>query len=137
MAIYKQEPRRSKICAMAPSPGSPLTTGIEQEIVDLYEREASGILRYAGVLADNREMAHDAVQEAFFRFFLCRSAGQHIRSPKGWLFRVARNYILDQKIGMRSASSRCATCLARRASRKPMAASLSCCKACSPAGRTA
>ena len=97
MAIYKQEPRRSKICAMAPSPGSPLTTGIEQEIVDLYEREASGILRYAGVLADNREMAHDAVQEAFFRFFLCRSAGQHIRSPKGWLFRVARNYILDQK----------------------------------------
>ncbi|HEY9141188.1 MAG TPA: sigma-70 family RNA polymerase sigma factor [Bryobacteraceae bacterium] len=82
---------------MAPSPGSPLTTGIEQEIVDLYEREAGGILRYAGVLADNREMAHDALQEAFFRFFLCRSAGQHIRSPKGWLFRVARNYILDQK----------------------------------------
>ncbi|MGB9455693.1 MAG: sigma-70 family RNA polymerase sigma factor [Bryobacteraceae bacterium] len=82
---------------MAPSPGSPLATGIEQEIVDLYEREAGGILRYAAVLADNREMAHDALQEAFFRFFLCRSAGQHIRSPKGWLFRVARNYILDQK----------------------------------------
>lgn len=79
------------------SPGSPPTAGIEQEIVDLYEREAGGILRYAGALAHNQETAHDALQEAFFRFFLCRSAGQQIRSPKGWLFRVAHNYVLDQK----------------------------------------
>ncbi len=78
-------------------PASPPIAGIEQEIVDLYEKEAGGILRYARALADNREMAHDALQEAFFRFFLCRSAGQQIRSPKGWLFRVARNYVLDQK----------------------------------------
>ena len=79
------------------APGSPLTAGIEQEIVDLYEREAGGVLRYAGALARNRETAHDALQEAFFRFFLCRSAGQQIQSPKGWLFRVAHNYVLDQK----------------------------------------
>lgn len=83
--------------AMDRSSGSPPSAGIEQEIADLYEKEAGGILRYASVLADNREMAHDALQEAFFRFFLCRSAGQQIRSPKGWLFRVVRNYILDQK----------------------------------------
>ena len=83
---------------MERGPGSPpLTAGIEQEIVDLYERESSGILRYAGVVAGNQETAHDALQEAFFRFFLCRTAGQQIRSPKAWLFRVARNYVLDQK----------------------------------------
>ena len=82
---------------MDPSPGNPRAAGIEQEIVDLYEREAGGLLRYAGALADNRETAHDALQETFLRFFLCRSAGQQIRSPKGWLFRVARNYVLDQK----------------------------------------
>lgn len=79
------------------SPGPPRTAGIEQEVAELYEREAGGILRYAGALAQNAETAHDALQEAFFRFFLCRSAGQQIRSPKGWLFRVARNYVLDQK----------------------------------------
>ncbi|MGB7760653.1 MAG: RNA polymerase sigma factor [Bryobacteraceae bacterium] len=79
------------------SPGSPPEAGIEQEIVDLYEREAGGLLRYATALADNRETAHDALQETFFRFFLCRSAGQQIRSPRGWLFRVARNYVFDQK----------------------------------------
>src|ERR1035438_2043290 len=78
-------------------PGSPLAAGIEQEIVDLYEREAGGVLRYAGALAHDPETAHDALQEAFFRFFLCRSAGQQIQYPKGWLFRVARNYVLDQK----------------------------------------
>jgi RNA polymerase sigma factor (sigma-70 family) len=78
-------------------PDSPLTAGIEQEIVDLYEREAGGVLRYAGALAHDQETAHDALQEAFFRFFLCRSAGQQIQSPKGWLFRVAHNYVLDQK----------------------------------------
>jgi RNA polymerase sigma-70 factor (ECF subfamily) len=84
-------------------PESPLTAGIEQEIVDLYEREAGGILRYAGALARDRETAHDALQEAFFRFFLCRSAGQQIQSPKGWLFRVAHNYVLDQnKAGSRN-----------------------------------
>jgi RNA polymerase sigma factor (sigma-70 family) len=83
---------------MERSPSSPpLTAGIEQEIVDLYERESGGILRYAGVVAANQETAHDALQEAFFRFFLCRSAGQQIRSPKAWLFRVARNYVLDEK----------------------------------------
>jgi RNA polymerase sigma-70 factor (ECF subfamily) len=83
--------------------GPPVKAGIEQEIADLYKKEAGGILRYAGALARDRETAHDAVQEAFLRFFLCRSAGQEIRSPKGWLFRVAHNYVLDQmKSGSRN-----------------------------------
>ena len=78
--------------------GSPSRTAeIDQEIVELYAREAGSMLRYAGALAGDRETAHDALQEAFFRFFLCRSAGQTIRSPKAWLFRVAHNYIQDQK----------------------------------------
>jgi RNA polymerase sigma-70 factor, ECF subfamily len=76
---------------------TPPAEGIEQEIAHLYEREAAGLLRYAAALADCPETAHDALQEAFFRFFLCRSAGQRIRSPRGWLFRVARNYVLDVK----------------------------------------
>jgi len=75
----------------------PATAGIDQEIVDLYGKEAGGLLRYASALSNDPEMADDALQEAFFRFFLCRSAGQQIRSPKAWLFRVARNYVLDQK----------------------------------------
>ena len=74
-----------------------LTAGIEQEIAILYELEAPGMLRYAVKIAGNRATAQDALQEAFFRFFIARSAGQTIQSPKAWLFRVIRNYILDQK----------------------------------------
>jgi len=81
----------------------PPAAGIEQEIAELYEREAGGILRYACALAEDHGTADDALQEAFFRFFLCRSAGQQIRSPKSWLFRVVHNYILDQhRAGVRS-----------------------------------
>lgn len=75
----------------------PLTTAIGIETADLYGREAGTLLRYAIALSGDRETARDALQEAFFHFFLCRSAGQTIESPKGWLFRVVRNYVLDRK----------------------------------------
>jgi len=70
---------------------------LECEVADLYTREAAGLTRYATTLAQDRDAARDAVQEAFFRYFLCRSSGQVISSSKAWLFRVIRNYILDQK----------------------------------------
>ena len=77
--------------------GASLTVGIEQEIASLYELEAPGMLRYAVKVAGNQATAQDALQEAFFRFFIARSAGQLIQSPRAWLFRVIRNYLLDQK----------------------------------------
>lgn len=75
----------------------PRRTEIEAEVAELYRRDGTAILRYAWTLAGDKETARDALQEAFFRYFLCRSAGQEIRSAKGWLFRVAHNYVLDQK----------------------------------------
>jgi RNA polymerase sigma-70 factor (ECF subfamily) len=78
------------------SPCTPPTAGIEREIAALFEREAGGIRRYARGLGMDEGAADDALQEAFFRLFLCRSAGQQIRSPKAWLFRVVHNYALDQ-----------------------------------------
>jgi RNA polymerase sigma-70 factor (ECF subfamily) len=70
---------------------------MEQEIVRLYESEARGMLSYAASIAGNLHTAQDAVQETFIRFFIARSAGQDFQSPKAWLFRVLRNYIIDQK----------------------------------------
>jgi RNA polymerase sigma-70 factor (ECF subfamily) len=77
--------------------GGPVTAGIEQEIRDLYSLEAAVMLRHAVNVAGNCETAQDAVQEAFLRFFIARTAGQEIRNPKAWLFRVLRNHVLDQK----------------------------------------
>jgi RNA polymerase sigma-70 factor (ECF subfamily) len=77
--------------------GEPLATGIEREIHDIYAKEAPSMLRYAFAVAGTREAAQDAVQEAFLRFFVVWSAGQEIRCPKAWLFRVLHNHALDQK----------------------------------------
>ena len=74
-----------------------VSRNLEQEVAELYAREAAGLTRYAATVAGDRDAACDAVQEAFFRYFLCRSAGQAIASPKAWLFRVVRNYLLDQR----------------------------------------
>jgi RNA polymerase sigma factor (sigma-70 family) len=82
--------------------GGPLAAGIEQEIRDLYATEAAGLLRHAASAAGNVETAQDAVQEAFLRFFIARTAGQEIRNPRAWLFRVLHNRVLD----LRKAASR-------------------------------
>ena len=75
----------------------PSPVGLKEEIADLFARESAGMLRYACPLAGDPDMARDAVQEAFFRFFIVRSSGQSIVSPKAWLFRVVRNYLFDYR----------------------------------------
>ncbi|MGE5644404.1 MAG: RNA polymerase sigma factor [Acidobacteriota bacterium] len=70
---------------------------IRQEVQQLYEKDAAGMLRYALALAGDAEAARDAVQEAFLRLFIMRSAGQEIRSPRAWVYRVLHNHVLDQK----------------------------------------
>ena len=60
--------------------GDPVTAGIEQEIRELYADEAAGMLRHAVSVAGNSETAQDAVQEAFLRFFIARTAGQRIQT---------------------------------------------------------
>jgi RNA polymerase sigma-70 factor (ECF subfamily) len=68
---------------------------LELAVVHAYEEHATGLFRYAVVLVRHREAAQDAVQEVFLRYFIARSQGQRIVSPKAWLYRVLRNYALD------------------------------------------
>jgi RNA polymerase sigma factor (sigma-70 family) len=83
---------------------------LELEVAQVYEIYATSLLRYALVTIRNREAAQDAVQEVFLRYFVSRSQGLLIRTPKAWLFRVLRNYLLDclksssvhREIGMES-----------------------------------
>jgi RNA polymerase sigma-70 factor (ECF subfamily) len=68
---------------------------LEPEIVSLYGEYAPSMLRYALLLTGDTHAAQDAVQEAFLRYFVHRGNGQPIRSPKAWLARVMRNFVLD------------------------------------------
>ena len=69
---------------------------LEKEVTNLYEECASGLLRYGVGLALNRELAQEALQECFLRYFLSRTEGQYIENPKAWLYRVLKNYLLDR-----------------------------------------
>ncbi len=76
---------------------------IEDEVVELHTHYAASLLHYAGSIADTEETAHDAVQEAFLRYFVERRYGRAILNPRAWLFQVLRNYLSDR---MNSASAR-------------------------------
>jgi RNA polymerase sigma-70 factor (ECF subfamily) len=86
------------------NPVSDPTGRIEQEVVSLYEEYATVLIRYAFSFSKDKELAQDAVQVSFFRYFLHRKAGNAVENPRGWLFRVVRNYVMDR---LREVSSRC------------------------------
>jgi RNA polymerase sigma-70 factor (ECF subfamily) len=73
-----------------------LLNELEKEVTHLYEECASGLLRYGTGLALNRELAQEALQESFLRYFVSRTEGQNIENPKAWLYRVLRNYLFDR-----------------------------------------
>jgi RNA polymerase sigma-70 factor (ECF subfamily) len=75
---------------------------LEAEVVALYEEHASELTRYAAGLAHSEDLAGDAVQEMFLRYFVERSYGRLIESPRAWLYQVLRHYLFDR---MNSASA--------------------------------
>ncbi len=85
---------------MSVGPGE-LSEALKRETARLYDDHALVLFRYALLLAGTREAAQDALHEAFLRYFSARVQGQEITSPKPWLCRVVRNYVLDQHRSLR------------------------------------
>lgn len=68
----------------------------ENEIMrKAYEEYADVLFRYCFFKLSNREEALDAVQEVFTRTWAYFRGGQEIRNIRSFLFRVARNLIID------------------------------------------
>lgn len=67
----------------------------QREVAALYTERAGEFLSYALTLGRNEELAHDAVQEAFMRYFVARCDGVEILSPRPWIYRVMHNYLVD------------------------------------------
>lgn len=72
---------------------------IKGEVVELYRLHAAGLYRYAVALAHDADAARDAVQETFLRYYQARVEGTAIQTEAAWLFRVLRNFVLDQHRG--------------------------------------
>ncbi len=98
---------RSTVRSVSPGTSRP-SNGVrpdvlKREITQIYEDCSAGLYRYGYTLTRNEDLARDALQEAFLRFFITRQDGAEIREPKAWLYRVLRNHLLD---GFRSHASR-------------------------------
>lgn len=73
-----------------------LRTKIKSEVADLYNEFAKGLLRYVLYISRDVDLAQEAVQETFLRYYDYRLRGGTPPGSRGWFFRVARNYVIDQ-----------------------------------------
>lgn len=69
---------------------------LEAEIVELYSEHATGLKRHATGILRCDDLAGDAVQETFLRYFVERSYGRAIANPRAWLYQVLRHYLFDR-----------------------------------------
>lgn len=69
---------------------------LEQEVAGLHQQYGAGLLRFGTALAGCPDIARDAVQEVFLRYFIERRYGRDIQRPRAWLYEVMRHYLLDR-----------------------------------------
>jgi RNA polymerase sigma-70 factor, ECF subfamily len=66
------------------------------EVSTLYQERGEEFLHYALSLGRDDELARDALQEVFMRFFVALCEGEVIASPRAWIYCVMHNYLLDR-----------------------------------------
>ncbi len=79
-----------------PAQSSAVSERARQEVAALYTGRAGEFLNYALALGRNEELARDALQEAFLRYFAALCSGERIASPRAWIYRVMHNYLVDR-----------------------------------------
>lgn len=75
---------------------SSLRVKVQAETSELYKSLATGMLRYLLCISRDFDLTQDAVQEAFLRYYENRLSGSLAPQSRGWVFKVARNYLIDQ-----------------------------------------
>jgi RNA polymerase sigma-70 factor (ECF subfamily) len=76
----------------------------QRQVGALYEQYGEEFLHYALALAHDEELARDALQESFMRYFVALCRGDEIGVPRAWIYRVLHNYLLDRIKEARSRS---------------------------------
>ena len=66
-------------------------------VEELLDRQEGDLIRYAMSLCGNRDLAEDAVQEAFVALVANLRDGKTVDDPAAWLTRVVRNRARDSQ----------------------------------------
>jgi RNA polymerase sigma-70 factor (ECF subfamily) len=70
--------------------------GARYLVATLYAEHGGEFLTYAQALGRNEELARDAIQEAFMRYFIALCEGTEVPAPRPWIYRVMHNYLVDR-----------------------------------------
>jgi len=73
------------------------TLPTEERVTQFFEQFRNSIYRYLMVLVENRYDAEELTQDVFLQLYRCLHRGETIDNVRGWLFRVAHNYAINQK----------------------------------------
>jgi RNA polymerase sigma-70 factor, ECF subfamily len=87
-----------------------MSEALQREVLSLYQEHGSALFRYAISVARDAELSRDAVQEAFLRYQSQRSTGGQIAAPRGWLYKVIHNYLMDAVVRNQVPLDHAATC---------------------------
>lgn len=68
----------------------------QEAFLKSYDEHADAIYRYCFFRVFDQDRAQDMVQETYLRTWEYLSRGNEIRNPKAFLYRIARNLIIDQ-----------------------------------------
>jgi RNA polymerase sigma-70 factor (ECF subfamily) len=69
----------------------------DEEVLLLFDRHASSLLRYVGSFGLRADEAEDVVQEVFLALFRHLRLDRSRRNLTGWLFQVSHNLALKQR----------------------------------------
>jgi len=78
----------------------------QRRVSELYAESAAEFFSYALAMIRNEELARDALQEGFIRYFVALCNDEKIAVPRAWIYRVMRNYLLDRMKESRSRQDR-------------------------------
>lgn len=70
--------------------------GVEAEFLEAYEMYADALFRHCYYRVYDRERAKEVVQDTFMKTWEVVARGEEIRNFRAYLYRVARNLIIDE-----------------------------------------
>jgi RNA polymerase sigma-70 factor (ECF subfamily) len=69
---------------------------LQSEAQELYRAHAAALLRFGVAFCGDSDVAQDALQETFLRYYAERRFGREITYPRAWMYQVLRNYLMDR-----------------------------------------
>jgi RNA polymerase sigma-70 factor (ECF subfamily) len=89
---------RWELAAGGRSQRAPAPTGVEQEVIQLFDELRGRLLRYLLGLGIPSQEGEEVVQEVFLALFQHLQRGRSRQNLRGWIFRVAHNLGLKRRL---------------------------------------